>query len=323
MKRIIISAAVALAVLAGCKKDKDEAVNITTITATMPADADSELKLSLAGENKNEVRWTTGDRIYVAEVSGNALDNAFGLSAFEAKTVAADGKTATFEMVAGQKTLTAGRTYVACHVGNFDATRTKVEDGILIHIPYFAVGLVQMNAGAYPEADGDLFFASAPVAASASGAAFAFKHVTSLIEFDIWTDDATITGFQINKVSIAASAGRLFAGRLSVNAAGTVAALRAEDYSEVSLRNGNASTLYTLNETHRKVRLPMMWDPAATASGTFNITLHPATGTGTPFVFTKTAKKLEPGVIYQMQMQVTAGDLPENSQAQVRKTAHI
>jgi dUTPase len=53
-----------------------------------------------------------------------------------------------------------------------------------------------------------------------------------------------------------------------------------------------------------------MWNPAITAAnvtGNFNITLHPQSGT--PITFTRPARVLEAGMIYQMPMQaVTVGE---------------
>jgi len=309
MNRIFFIVAIGLALLSACKDEMDkekEAATITTITASVPSDDGSELKLSLGGTNKNEVRWSEGDRIYFAEVLGNVLSAEYGLSAFVATAVHAGGKTATFEMVAGEKPLNIGKQYMAFHLDAFDEARTVINSsGAVQHTP--VVTLMQMIAEDFRESDDELFFPTTAVTVQATGATFAFRHVMALIEFDIWTDDVSLHAFELDKVSIEASSGeQFFATSLTCNADGTVVAATSASSLEISLRNGDATSRYTLSATPRKVRLPVMWNPdATTPSGEFAITLHPAAETETPMTFTLPARILRAGVIYRMSMQIT------------------
>ena len=303
MKKVFLLAALAAFWLTGCKDDREpeeKAGSITTITAAAPDDDASELKLSLQGADRNQVRWTAGDRIYVAEVSGSSFDAAFGLSAFEATTVAADGKTATFAMVAGQKALTVGRTYMACHVGNFT---TAITGGSIAHtIP---ATLTQAGAGEFANIDRELLFLTTPVTATATGANFTFRHLMALLEFDIWTDDAaSFPGFAIDRVTVAAS-GTPFVTGLQFAASGGGNPVNASTGTlTVNLRDASNSR-YALNATKRKLRVPLMWNPTVTApTGDFTITLHPQTGT--PVTFTKPAKVLDAGNIYRMDLKAEA-----------------
>ena len=297
------------AAITSCKKDKDVETDnkpsqqITTITAGIPDGEGSELKLTLQGVAKNEVRWTVGDKIYVAEVSGTTFDATYGLSAFTCTSVATGGKSGTFVMDAGQKPLTVGRTYVAAHVGNFT---TAITSGQIAHtIPHT---LTQNGAGEYASIDRELLFISAPVAATASGAAFAFSHLMSLLEFDVWTDDvAHFSAFAIDRITVATAATTSFVTGLRFAASGTGNPVNATTGTlTMNLRQpAGGTSRYTLDATKRKVRIPLMWNPAVTApTGDFTITLHPASGSA--ITFTRPAKKLDAGQIYSMDLKVVA-----------------
>ena len=323
MKRILFIAAIVLTLFSGCKQDKDDDINgvnpveITVITASAPKDGDdTSAKLALAGPNFTQVRWATGDRIYVAQVtSGSAptLDAAFALSAFSATTVATDGKSATFVMDEGQKPLVAGNTYIACHVVNFAGV--AIAGGKLEFTP--EPDVVQIADNKYDDAaDRELFFISAPVQANVSGAAFAFKHVMSLFEFEIWTDEpADFPDFPIDRVTVQASDGTPFVTKLTYDAAGTFAPGATAGAMTVHLRNYGSR--YPLDATHRKLRMSLMWNPAASPAGNFTFTLHSALGD--QITFTKTANALTPGTLYQMEMkaQKIATDIFEGAGTEV------
>ena len=307
----IITAVLAGAIaLAGCKDDlpqEEQKVEITTITVGIGDDDDEGgAKVSLTGTNRNVLNWTAGDRLYIARVlTASQFDPAFGLSAFETATTG--GKTATFTMVAGQKPLVSGDTYVAFHVGNFDAARTRIENIVggmpLLHDPVNTVR--QMAANDFKEADAELAFSSEPLTVSATNTGFALRHHMAIIEFEIWTDDAAIIALnrQIRLVDI--SGGAPFATRLTVNASGAVTYDVGTSSRGATLNNGNATTFYPLNATRQKVRLPIMMNPAATPSGNFTIELQFTAGS--PITFTRPARVLQPGMIYQMPMQVGGG----------------
>ena len=300
----------AAAAIVSCKRDKDEpdakSGVITTITAGVPDD--EGVKLTLQGAGRNEALWTAGDKIYVAEVSGTTFDAAFGLSAFTCTSVAAGGKTGTFVMDAGQKPLTVGRTYVAAHVGNFNAANTSIASGAIAHaIPATVTQNDASGVANFANIDRELMFISLPVAATATGAAFAFQHLMSLLEFDIWTDDvAHFSSFAIDRVTVATGATNTFVTGLRFAAAGSGSPVNAATGTlTANLRSNATDGRYTLNATKRKLRIPLMWNPAVTApTGDFTITLHPQTGT--PVTFTRPARVLQAGMIYAMDLKAVA-----------------
>jgi len=308
MKRIFFIAAIGLAIFSGCIKDDREyndsggvtQANITVITATTPDGGNT--KLALSGENHHQVQWTEGDIIFIAEVESNTISETFGLSAFVAKTVAGDGKSATFEMHPGNKPLSAGRTYIALHKENLDVGKTFIADGKITHnVP---TNVTQDDFyGVFRDIDSELFFISAPVAAFSDAApAFAFKHVMSMFEFEIWTDEPEhFSGFQIDKVTVQAST-EAFVEELTCEADGYLATGKATDMLTAYLRKGSVET-YTLNAEHQKLRMPVIWNLALEPLGDFTFTLHPSSGE--PIVFTRQAKKLETGMIYRIQMEAT------------------
>ena len=317
MKKVFLAAAIGLAMLAGCTKDKDridgsdaagiETIGtITTITASAPAG--SSAKIATAGEQMNEVQWVRGDMIYVAEVQedGATFNAAFGLSAFEATSISEDGKSATFEMIDGEKPLVEGNTYVACHSGFLSNSMTEMEGNRIKHA--FETTFRQYGAGNFAAADGELFFISAPAVTSERGATFAFQHLMSLLEFEIWTnDESAFSGFLIDRVTVEAPAMTVnppFVETLTFDGAGELTAADAAGTLSAFLTNKKLQ--YPLNATHLKVRIPVMWNPEATPDGDFVITLHPASETGTPFVINKTAQELLPGRIYQVSLQAIA-----------------
>jgi hypothetical protein len=91
-----------------------------------------------------------------------------------------------------------------------------------------------------------------------------------------------------------------FIEELTCEADGNLATGSATNMLTAYLRKGSGDT-YTLDATHRKLRMPVIWNLAAKPSGEFTFTLHPSSGE--PIVFTRQAKKLEPGVIYRIQLQ--------------------
>jgi hypothetical protein len=307
--KIIVKIFIILAVFfASCDKDKPTgndngnqppetpAGTITTITAAAP-DA-SQTKVSLTGDDKNELRWAVGDKIYVAEINEGKFIASFGLSAFEAKTVDTGGKTATFTLVAGQKALTAGRQYVAVHAGEIDANINAA--GEIEH--YFPEAGTQLGAGVFTNSDKAIYFTSNVATAAVAEVNFSFKHLMSLLEFDIWTDDpASFAGFNIDRVTIEAI-GMPFVTALTCNAASMLNVSASTD-KLYSLLRVSSGVYYPLNATHLKLRIPLMWNPDASPAGDFIVTLQPQAGS--PVVFTKPAVKLEPGAIYRMSLKAT------------------
>jgi hypothetical protein len=320
MRRIFLSAAIAATVFAGCKKDREggkdgeqPAAPITVVTASAPDD-DSGTKVAVSGTDHTVLNWKAGDRIYIARVqSGTTLDNAFGLSAFEAATV--NGKNATFTMVSGQKPLVAGDRYIACHTNDIGACGAQVDAGALWGFQGTTISQQQTGTSLFAEADNAMFFISAQATATAAGAAFTFNHVASVFEFEIWTDaPADYPSFQINSVTAAVTGSQPFIEEWHYNGAPALSADASAASVVASLRNGNNTTYHALNATHRKLRIPVIWNPAVTPSGNFTFTLRPVTGTA--ITFTRPAQKLDPGKMYRVQLNapstVAIGDTPEN-----------
>jgi len=316
MKRIFFIAAIGLAIFSGCKKDNREYDGdgdmtqgyITVITAAMPNDGNT--KLALSGENHHQVQWTEGDVIYIAEVEANAFKEPYVFNRYTAKTVDEGGKSATFEVQEGMKPLVAGRTYVAFHKENHSGDVTFIKDGKLTHnVP---TSVTQQNyRGEFYDIDRELFFISAPVtAASDEAPAFVFRHVMSMLEFEIWTDEPEyFSGFIIDRVLVQSGID-VFVKISTFDSDGKLATGAATNMLTALLRERGLFG-YDLDETHRKLRMPFIWNSDVKPPSEFTFTLYPQSGE--PIVFTQPAKKLEPGMIYRIQMQATPDAGPDKT----------
>ena len=317
MKKLLVFSVLLLAAMSGCKK---EAVTetaaqpetgttggITVIAASAPEQTTSGAQASATrialggdGDNYNVVTWTltpTPDVLMVFPVlTGGGID-VNNDRAFKLQSVDATGKKGTFALTGGQP-LVAGTKYIAYHLTGTPTGKIYHYSGPPSFVGYTTPGQLQSGgSGDFSQTTANLLLYAPPVEVANTGdaPAFTFRHTMSMIEFDITAP----TQSYLSKITIS-GAGNYFVNDLTMDENG----FRPSVYPRSFISNPVSNTAMLnfpgtdlLGSSVFKARLLTAWNPAATPSGDFTITLTDTNGK--QYSCTKPAKELKAGVIYR------------------------